>query len=134
MPFGSGTWPQRKPDGLLAGQRVLILEDEALIALDLEMFAEHEGAYSVTLAGSVSEAEAMAKEEIFDLGIIDVMLPDGTSVGLARSLARKGATLVFYSGHADPGDLARQLPEAGFCAKPCPHQHLKQVVAERLAA
>ena len=57
---------------------VLIIEDEALIALDLESLLELEGATSFSFAASEDEAIAAAREHRPDIITSDVTLLEGT--------------------------------------------------------
>ena len=54
--------------------RVLIVEDEAVIAMALEMFLEELGAQVVATAGNVQEALQKATSEDFDIAFLDVNL------------------------------------------------------------
>jgi DNA-binding response OmpR family regulator len=87
----------------LAGRRVLIVEDEFLIALEIEITLEEVGAKPV-LAGSIAQAEAALEGKI-DAAVLDVRLPDGDSVPIARRLAERGAPFLFQSAHFGALDL-----------------------------
>jgi CheY-like chemotaxis protein len=57
---------------------VLIIEDESLIALDLQMLLEEEGATSFAIAGGEQEAIASAMETRPDVITSDVKINDGS--------------------------------------------------------
>ncbi|MEE4209340.1 MAG: response regulator [Parvularcula sp.] len=96
------------------------MEDEALVAMDLEMTALEEGAAEVFAAATLREAEAILAMEAIDFAILDISLPDGDSLGLAERLFEQGIPLVFHSAHADPEGVRRRFPDAMVCTKPCP--------------
>lgn len=79
---------------------VLIIEDEAIIALDLESLLEREGATSFSFAASESEAIAAAYEHQPDIITSDVTLLEGTgpaAVDAIRS-AMGRIPVVYISG------------------------------------
>jgi len=62
-------------DSLLAGKRCLVLDDEFLIALDIQQILELAGAKHVASVASASEAiELLRREPKFDLAVLDVKL------------------------------------------------------------
>ena len=62
-------------DSLLAGKRCLVLDDEFLIALDIQQILELAGAEHVASVASASEAiELLRREPKFDLAVLDVKL------------------------------------------------------------
>lgn len=64
---------------------VLIVEDEQIIRDTLHEFLSGEG-YSVSDAGTVEDAQKIAREQDFHVAICDVQLPDGDGIALLRSL------------------------------------------------
>ncbi|WP_426955849.1 response regulator [Muricoccus radiodurans] len=77
-------------------QRVLIVEDEALIALDLSHALESMGHEVVAIAADSAAARAAAPEGI-DLALVDLNLRDGpTGSALGEDLARDWGTTVIY--------------------------------------
>ena len=103
----------------LAGRRILIVEDEALVALDLEMTLRAEGAETVGPCLRLDHAMAMVEEKVLDASILDISMGRRTSFALANRLRELGVAIVFHSGHADTGALDRRYPGAGYCPKPC---------------
>lgn len=76
---------------------VLVVEDNFLIAASLEA-ALAEAGHAVSLAGSVAEAEAALAQTTFCAALLDYVLPDGDSIGLARQLHAVGCRVALVSG------------------------------------
>jgi DNA-binding response OmpR family regulator len=98
---------------------LLIVEDEALVAMDLEFAALGAGMKEVAVVSSCEEAEKLLLDAEIDVAILDIALPDGKSFGTAAALRGQGAGLVFHSGHAEPALLLARFPGAEVCIKPC---------------
>ena len=83
----------------LVGKRCLVVEDEALIVLDLQRMLEEAGAALVVCAHTLAEAEAALRELRFDLAVLDLKLGRGeTSLPLAKPLAAAGTPFLFLTG------------------------------------
>lgn len=76
---------------------VLVVEDSFLVAASLED-ALVEAGHQVTVASSVAEAEAALAGTSFAVALLDYMLPDGDSLGLARRLGASGCKVAVVSG------------------------------------
>lgn len=101
----------------LKGNRILVLEDEALIALSLEMTLSDEG---VTVVGPFSSA-AQAMEAIddgIDAAVLDVNLGRNTSLDVAQRLAKMGKPFVFVTGDGDWHRVANTFPDVPILEKP----------------
>jgi len=81
-------------------RRILIVEDEPLVAFDNEHFLGREGYRVVATVDSVAAAlEAIAAEPI-DLVLADVSLSDGgDGVEVAREARSRGISVLFVTGH-----------------------------------
>ena len=84
----------------LAGQRILILEDEPIIALALEDMLVDRGAKPV-IAERLDEAFALVEQGSFDAAILDVNLHGGRSFPLAQQLLERGLPFIFATGYGD---------------------------------
>ncbi len=71
--------------------RILVIEDEANIALGLQDDLTLEG-YQVEVAGDGEAGSRLAQEGQFDLIILDIMLPKKDGFQLCRELRRSGVT------------------------------------------
>lgn len=99
--------------------RVLIVEDEFMLAMALEALLEDEGHVVVGLASSSSEAISMADAEKPNLVFVDMHLSDGpTGLRIARHLRHmEGTGAVFVTANASrlPPDYEGAM---GVIAKP----------------
>lgn len=104
--------------GPLAGKKGLVLEDEFLIALDLQDVLEAAGA-QVTCAGRVSEALEILRETTdLDFAVLDMHLGDTTSIPVARVLAERNIGFVFLSGLGKHDAQRLEFPKALVIEKP----------------
>ncbi|MGO7535466.1 response regulator [Rhizobium leguminosarum] len=85
----------------LMKQRVLIVEDEFLIALDLEATVEGMGMQVAGLANDCEQALRLAP--LADIALVDVNLADGpTGPEIGRRLAQEhGIAVVFMTGNPE---------------------------------
>ncbi|MGR9229236.1 response regulator [Rhizobium leguminosarum] len=85
----------------LMNQRVLIVEDEFLIALDLEATVEGMGMQVAGLANDCEQALRLAP--LADIAFVDVNLADGpTGPEIGRRLAQEhGIAVVFMTGNPE---------------------------------
>ena len=82
--------------------RVLIVEDEAVLAMQLEMLVEDRGHVVVGTAYSASEAIALARATRPDLAFVDLQLQGRSSgIDVARAIRdMEGVTIVFVTANA----------------------------------
>lgn len=83
----------------LAGLRVLVVEDEAVVRLDLVNILRDAGAIIAAEAGSLDEGLEKARTHAFDAAVLDRNLGGVSSLPLARLAEGKGAAIVFVSGY-----------------------------------
>ena len=89
-------------DEFLAGRRCLVLDDEYLIALDIQQILESAGADGVICVSTAREAlDAIAGGAPFDVAVLDVKLDDkaGDSLEVAAALGRTGTPFLFLTGY-----------------------------------
>ncbi|MCD2324907.1 response regulator [Sphingomonas sp. IC-56] len=103
-------------------ERVLVVEDEPLVAFDTEHFLTGEGFEIVGTVDSVADAlVAVGEAETLDLILVDISLSDGSGVEVARAAIQRGIQVLFVTGSC-PGE-ARSLA-VGCLAKPYPQRDL----------
>jgi CheY-like chemotaxis protein len=106
-----------------SGMRILVVEDEAIIALELEAMLESLGHTVVAIASSESEAVRLSHSKHPSLILMDVRLGrGGDGINAARAiLGQMPVSIVFCSAYArDPGTRARmeEVHPAGILSKP----------------
>ena len=80
---------------------VLVIEDEPIIALDLQYLLEASGAAPVTLEHAVEGArQRLAGPELPDVVILDLVLGDTSSLPLAEELKHRKVPFLFLTGDA----------------------------------
>jgi len=88
------------------GLRVLLVEDEAVIAMLTESMLMELGCDDVVLAGSVSQALRAIAERAPDLAVLDVNLRGEMVMPVAQTLAAAGVPFAFATGYGRQGILA----------------------------
>ena len=119
------------PHERLLGRRVLIVEDEALLALELELVFSEEGADVIGPALSLSHGMTLVEStgEI-DCAVLDVDLGGRDVFPIAHALEARGVPFVFHTAHAKASTLALLFPSSETIAKPARPEDL----VTRLAA
>lgn len=116
---------------------MLIVEDSDLVTSALRILFEETGR-RVTIAHSVREAIAAARQDPPDLLLLDLTLPDGSGLDVAASLRQSGLApraMVAITGRDDPDSLQR-CNDAGMTAvmvKPVSAKELLARTTEWLA-
>ncbi len=113
----------------LQDARVLVAEDDPLVAFDVMGALLKAGAEVLGPAMSVERALELVQAETMDCAVLDVMLRDGPVFPAAQILKDKGAGIVFYSGQVNPENLKQRWPEAEVLVKPAPLPQLLRAVA-----
>jgi CheY-like chemotaxis protein len=90
----------------LSGLRILVVEDDFLIAMDIKEAIERLGGHVVGPIGRLEQAHALARREVFDAAILDVKLDGDVTFPLAEELLMRGVPIALATGY----DLA-SLPE-----------------------
>ncbi len=98
--------------------KVLIVEDEALLAMELESLVEDAGHSVVGWAMSSDEAKTLVDTSDADIAFVDIHLADGpTGVDIAEHIRRSGPVVVFMT--ANPKRIPENFAGAvGVISKP----------------
>jgi len=108
-------------------KRILIVEDEPLIAFDNEVMLGDAGYEVVATLDGFDEAIALLGREQIDLILSDVRLKGRrTGIDLARAAKKQGVPVLFASGHKPPDEA----PECslGCLMKPYSERQLRQAL------
>lgn len=87
-------------------KRIIIVEDDAVIASGLVYAFEQEG-YDVTHSKNVNEAKAAISTNNYDLAILDMQLPDGTGFEVRESIKNLDTAIIFLTIIDDEGNIVR---------------------------
>lgn len=120
-------------DVSLAGLRVLILEDEVLIAMDLELVCRELGAADVAVARTLDEAEAaVSGGGGFDAAVLDIMVAGRSTIEFATRLFARGVPVVFATGYSDAERLLEALAGVQIVDKPFSRDMLVEAIARAM--
>jgi two-component SAPR family response regulator len=110
---------QRQP---LTGKRLLVAEDEAVIAMDYAAMLSSAGAEIVGTAQTVGEVINHLNQHHVDAAIVDFVLADGNSSTLQAILTERRIPFVVVSGY--PSVLVRESKDQQVLHKPVTADHL----------
>lgn len=102
----------------LSGLRILIVEDQMLVAMDLELIIADANGEVVATAGSAREALAALDKVRPDIAILDVNLGDTTSEPVAARLEAEGIPFMFATGYGDGGAIPERFSHVTIVRKP----------------
>jgi CheY-like chemotaxis protein len=117
---------------LLAGRRILVVEDEMLVLMNIEFALSDLGCSTIVVAATVSQALAHLAQQDFDLAILDVNLADEKSYPVADALSERGIPFAFSTGCSDHGDRT-DFDSRPTLRKPYVRTRLKAVLAQLLS-
>jgi CheY-like chemotaxis protein len=114
----------------LSGLKVLVVEDEPLVAILVEEVMDQAGAQA-TIARDVPQALKALEAARFDAAVVDFNLRGQPSWPVTDALATQGIPYILATGNADMGDA--RLQAAPMVAKPYSATQLVKALAEAIA-
>jgi ActR/RegA family two-component response regulator len=121
---------ESRPPRDLEGVRLIIVEDDAILLIDLESILRDAGAHILRLCRTVEEGVAAAEIEGLAAALLDVRLGHDTVAPVARRLGARGPFL-FYTGQIGNEVLA-EWPECKVIAKPARAKVIISALADLL--
>ncbi len=109
---------------------VLVVEDEPLIALQIQMDLEEDGHSVVGPAATLNDGLMLAKAGGFELAVIDVNLGDQNSTEIAEFLIEKRVPFAVATGFNDLASLPASLQNQARISKPYDPSQLRAVIRE----
>ncbi len=103
---------------LLEGKRLLLIEDNAMVASALSSMLKALGCTVTATVAEIKRALEAAMTDDFDLALVDVTIIGGTSECVARALQKRGKRFVFMSGYSLPTSISPDLQQLPRLTKP----------------
>jgi DNA-binding response OmpR family regulator len=113
--------------------KILLVEDDALIAMEMEERLTELGYVVLGPAATVAAAEAAVAAERPDAALLDANLAGCSSVGLGEALKRQGVRVAFCTGYDEIRDLPAHMADAPILTKPVSDQILVATLRELMA-
>ena len=107
---------------------VLVVEDDAIIAMDFEDTILGFGAKTVRVAANVSRALQLIAERAPDFALLDIALVQEKSFAVAERLEALGIPFAFVSGYSSDAGLPAAFVQKPRLPKPCTSDALEAVL------
>lgn len=120
-------------DGNAVARRVLVVEDEPLLAMNLEDMLTDLGHLVVATATRIDKALSLAECSEIDLAILDINLAGWNTFQVAASLRKRGIPFIFTSGYG-PAGLVDSYRDSHLLTKPFGLRELEHIIAQSLSA
>lgn len=95
---------------VLTGRRVLVVEDEPIIAMALEDMLADFGCEVVGPASNLPDAQRLVESVAIDAAMLDININNGRSYVIADELRRRAVPFVFATGYGEEGIEAGGAP------------------------
>ena len=115
----------------LNGIRVLLVEDEAIIAMTAEDMLEELGCSTFAAVSTLAEALEAAADDRFDVALLDINLNGVDSFPVADRLRQSGRPFVFTTGYGSAG-RAEAYDDVPLVTKPYQLKDLESAIAAAL--
>ncbi len=118
--------------------KILVIEDEPQMRKNMQLILKREG-FAVVIAADGSEGIALAKRELPDLILCDVMMPEVDGYGVLGALRAERATettpFIFLTAKGDKADIrsGMNLGADDYLTKPVAIDDLLAAITARLA-
>jgi CheY-like chemotaxis protein len=116
-----------------AGARVLLVEDDALLAADAKSQIEAAGHVVAASAVNLRRATELAADADVDAAVLDLNLRGELSLPVADILVARGIPFVFVTGYQRDGIIPDRLRGVRVVQKPCALGELEKALNEALA-
>jgi len=120
---------------LLHAARVLLVEDEFLIAMDVEQVCRDHGAQDVRVVASHAElSPKMLAGLTVDVAILDVKVQGKWTMDFARLLVEREIPFIFATGYSDVETFFDDFPGAPVVSKPYTGAEVMEALSAAMAA
>ncbi|MGD0721112.1 MAG: response regulator [Roseiarcus sp.] len=114
----------------LAGKKILVVEDEPIVAMMVEDMLADLGALAVGPANCLAGAAQLLHDGGFDAAILDLNLNGEGTEGVAMALRDRGVPFIFATGYDSSGVM--NLGESGILQKPYRLEQMAAALARAL--
>jgi ActR/RegA family two-component response regulator len=118
----------RSPFADLEGTKVLVVEDEFYLAMDIKEAIEQAGGQVRGPCADVAAGLAELLRETPDCAVVDLNLGHGPSFEIAEELNRRSVPFVFLTGY-DAASIPTGLAAVERIEKPADARHVVEAVA-----
>ncbi len=115
---------------VLRGRRIMIVEDEMLVAMELEALLAEQGCAVIGPAPTADRALALLAEGLPDAAILDVNLNGQTATPVAAALRAQNVPFLLATGYSQ--SLQAELKDTPRVDKPVNHERLVQALTQLL--
>lgn len=123
----------RNEMSILQGKRVMIVEDELLVAMLIEDILLEQECEVLGPYTNLADALAAANEEVMDMALLDVNLRGEKIYPVARALSVRNVPFLLLSGYGADAIPANE-PTWRACAKPFTPEDLLRMLTEQFQA
>lgn len=115
----------------LVGRNILLVEDEMILAMEIEHSLDEAGAHVIGPAGRLRDALQLAldRKRQMDAAILDGDLHGLDVFPVADALKARGVPFLFHTAHGSRAGLKDRYSGAVVCTKPVFSEHLVALVA-----
>ncbi|HEX2460103.1 MAG TPA: response regulator [Vicinamibacterales bacterium] len=121
------------PNARLSGLRVLVVEDELVIAMELENLLRRLGCIALDAVPTIQQALGVLASEQLDLVVLDVNLQGQRVTPVAEALQERGVPFVVVIGYGSERLPEKALQDAPCLRKPVNGKQLASVISDILA-
>ena len=114
------------------GQRILLVEDEVLVAMMIQDCLTEWGHSVVGPASKASEALRLAENTEYDAAILDINLGDGTAYAIANVLSHRRIPFIFITGY-ESDSIDKRFSAVPVLQKPIETQALREILVSKQA-
>ena len=116
----------------LEGAHLIVVEDDAILLMDLEAILRGAGAKTLRLCRTVEEGLEAAELEEISAALLDVRVGRHAVAPVARRLLQRGIPFVFYTGQPIDDPAIIEWPNSKFIAKPARPQAIVSAILDVL--
>jgi CheY-like chemotaxis protein len=124
--------PHRK-NTLLKGRRILVVEDQSLIAMEMQDCLENAGAVVVGPVGRIQQGLSSVEKEPLDAALLDIDLNGERCWPIADALVSRSIPFAFTTGFATNIVMPDRFVKHPVITKPCSERDILATLEELLA-